>query len=212
MGVGWNVLADRPPHRNHRSGAQILDLDVVDQPDDHREADALAGAQVDGSVVGPKSCSQSADSGAGITGRGSRRVDDAVVVAEIEPDLTIRGRRPGDRIDHLDDELVNAVGESHLDRDVGRFHPMQPNGKRTRFTHGKANFVEYVLSNPSPACDRCRDESRGAHVRWKGGKRNRDGRHQRDRQSVAATASSTELWMGKTFVRPVIRKILRMRS
>lgn len=31
-------------------------------------------------------------------------------------------------------------------------------------------------------------------------------------QSVAATASSTEEWIGKTLVRPVIRKIFRMRS
>src|SRR5262249_22079183 len=34
----------------------------------------------------------------------------------------------------------------------------------------------------------------------------------RNRQSLACTASSTEVWIGNTLVRPVIRKILRMRS
>src|SRR4051812_19486376 len=82
---------------------------------------------------------------------------------------------------------------------------------RTCLTDGQPDLVEQLLVHPRTPGDRERDEPRRPHVGRERREADLDGRHVAG-QSVAARASSTVAWIGKTLVRPVMRKILRMRS
>ncbi len=123
---------------------------------------------------------------------GGLRLEARAGVGDEDGELALR-RRP----EAHDHSLARALAAVSEDR-VGR-----------RLAHGDAQILDPLLVHAR--APRSRDDDKPCQSDVLGVRRELE-LHLRQHQASSWSASSSESWMGKTFVRPVILKIFRMRS
>jgi hypothetical protein len=115
-------------------------------------------------------------------------------------------------------EPPGLVGQGDPDRLGRAVQPVRLDRARAGLPDGQPHLVKKCLIDATAPGHRGRDQPGRSHVGWQSGKADFNCRHVGVSASgyfsdfLAVIASSTVSWIPNTLVRPVIRKILRIRS